>query len=64
MIVFDLLFILGVILLLTPFAIWVWTNLTKNTEIFGILRLKFILFSFLLCYILLATTIMVIFLIF
>ncbi len=49
-ILLSLLFVFGFISFVAPFVIWAWTNFNKTNEIFGYMRLNFILWSWLICW--------------
>lgn len=46
-ILLGILFIIAFISFVAPFVVWSWTNFNKAQEVFGVLRLKFILWTLL-----------------
>ncbi len=49
-ILLSILFVIGFISFVAPFVVWSWTNFNKAQEVFGFLRLHFILWTWLICW--------------
>lgn len=49
-ILFSIMFITAVVSLSIPFMFWMWTNIVKTEDVFGIMRLRIFLWSWLVCW--------------
>lgn len=53
-ILFSIMFITAVVSLSIPFMFWMWTNIVKTEDVFGIMRLRIFLWSWLVCWLVFA----------